>query len=142
MEFRLCQHQNALMFCPLKARALKQSCLAMARALPKGIVFPSPMVEVHLVRDGMMAAANQRYMGCLGATNVLSFPGAENLAGVLLLSVDTLLREALLYGQEPQEHCIRLLAHGMGHLLGYDHGDAMEALCACMEEAALLVCAG
>jgi probable rRNA maturation factor len=138
MEIRLFQHQNALMFCPLNRRALSLCCSAMAQALPAGIVFPSSVVEVHCVRDAMIAAANDRYMGCRSATNVLSFPGGQGLAGVLLLSVDTLLREALLYGQEPREHCVRLLAHGMGHLLGYDHGSAMQALCERMEDAALL----
>ena len=58
------------------------------------------------------------------------------MPGTLLFSVDTLYRECLLYGQPPQEHAIRLLAHGMGHLMGLDHGPAMDAVCALMEEAA------
>lgn len=48
------------------------------------------------------------------------------ILGALLLSVDTLLREAFLYGQDEREHCIRLLAHGLGHIAGYDHGPEME----------------
>ena len=82
-------------------------------------------------------------MGCHGPTNVLSFPLDESLAetgdddapvqlGGLVLSVDALHREALLYGQDVREHCLRLLAHGLGHLAGYDHGPEMDGLCEAM----------
>ncbi len=46
--------------------------------------------------------------------------------GWLVLSLDTWRRECLLYGQEPVEHALRLLAHGLGHLAGYDHGPDMD----------------
>ena len=42
---------------------------------------PLGPVEVHLVDDACIARANQRYMGCTGPTNVLSFPGDESLPG-------------------------------------------------------------
>lgn len=90
---------------------------------------PLGPVEAHLVDDACIARANQRYMGCTGPTNVLSFPGDESLPGVMLLSLDTLNRECLLYGQDPAEHLLRLLAHSVGHLAGYDHGEEMDALC-------------
>lgn len=72
-----------------------------------------------------MADYNLRYMGCHGPTNVLSFPIDEQIAGPededvpvqlgsLVFSVDTLHRETLLYGQDPEEHCLRLLATGSG----------------------------
>lgn len=56
--------------------------------------------------------------------------------GSLVFSVDTLHRETLLYGQDPEEHCLRLLAHGLGHLAGYDHGPEMDELCSEMLSAA------
>ena len=43
-----------------------------------------------------------------------------------MFSLDTLRRECLLYGQEPAEHALRLLAHGMAHLCGLDHGEQMD----------------
>ena len=105
-------------------------------------------LDLVLVRDGAMSAYNLRYMGCHGPTNVLSFPLDEPLVetgdaqagasgdgdapvqlGSLVLSVDALHREALLYGQDVREHCLRLLAHGLGHLAGYDHGPEMDDLC-------------
>ncbi len=97
---------------------------------------PLAGVELYLVTDAAMARANMRHMGCTGPTNVLSFPGGDAMPGTLLLSLDTLDRECLLYGQEPSEHLLRLLAHGMGHLAGLDHGPGMDALCAALTEAA------
>jgi probable rRNA maturation factor len=104
-------------------------------------------LDLVLVRDAGMADYNLRYMGCHGPTNVLSFPIDEQIAGPededvpvqlgsLVFSVDTLHRETLLYGQDPEEHCLRLLAHGLGHLVGYDHGPEMDELCSEMLSAA------
>lgn len=117
---------------------------------------PLQAVELYLIDDAAMAVANARHMGCSGPTNVLSFPGAagpaqepgvagaagSRMAGTLLLSLDTLERECLFYGQEPAGHLLRLLAHGMGHLAGLDHGPEMEALCAACQEAAVAGLAG
>ena len=61
---------------------------------------------------------------------------APSDSGALRLNLDTLHRETLLYGQDPEEHCLRLLAHGLGHLAGYDHGPEMDELCSEMLSAA------
>lgn len=98
-------------------------------------------VELFIVRDGHMARENLRCMGCQGPTNVLSFPGDAELAGEMLLSADALYRECLLYGQPPAVHLLRLLAHGMGHLQGLDHGPEMDACCERMLHAACACCA-
>lgn len=102
---------------------------------------PLAGVELYLVTDAAIARANVEHMMCTGPTNVLSFPGGGGMAGTLLLSLDTLDRECLLYGQEPREHLLRLLAHGMGHLAGLDHGGEMDAFCADLQEAAEAVLA-
>ena len=94
-----------------------------------------PGVVLYLVDDGCMARANACYMGCCGPTNVLSFPG-DGQPGQLLLALPTLERECLLYGQDRTEHLLRLLAHGMGHLAGLDHGPEMDSLCAACAVAA------
>lgn len=56
--------------------------------------------------------------------------------GWMALSADTLSRECFLYGQEEEEHNIRLLAHGLCHLMGHEHGPAMDALTERLEAAA------
>ncbi|EGB14099.1 protein of unknown function UPF0054 [Pseudodesulfovibrio mercurii] len=97
-----------------------------------------------LVDDREIARLNREFLGCTGPTNILSFPardgdGTDALAdgevgdpeddgeflGELALSVDALARETDLYGQLPLEHLARLLAHGLLHLAGFDHGEVM-----------------
>lgn len=105
---------------------------------------PMPDVELLLVRDAEMAQYNAQFMDCAGPTNILSFPAepvepveftatvhSEELqpTASLVLSVDTLRREAFLYGENLAECHLRLLAHGMGHVAGLDHGDEMDVFC-------------
>ena len=85
-------------------------------------------VELYLLDDAATAKANAMHLGCTGPTNILSFPGGPGIPGALLLSLDTLQRECLLYGQDPGEHALRLLAHGMAHLCGLDHSEQMDAV--------------
>lgn len=97
--------------------------------------------DLRLVGDAGMAALNEAARGLPGPTNVLSFPSGEEprkgaFLGDLVLSVETLAREAYLYGQEPTEHTARLLAHGLLHLAGLDHGETMDALTDTAVEAA------
>lgn len=113
-------------------------------------------VELTIADDALIAMINEEQLGCIGPTNILSFPTYESpscgemdhdngmdahanppLLGSLVLSVDTLHREAFLYGQPLHEHCMRLLAHGLGHIAGYDHGPEMEAFEETAREAAL-----
>lgn len=99
-------------------------------------------VELTLMDDFDMRALHLSSLGCDGPTNVLSFPALGETAdngdpgtGCLALSVDTLRREAFLYGLGESEYAIRLLAHGLAHLLGYDHGPVMDVLSADLEAA-------
>jgi len=107
-------------------------------------------LEITLVDDSEMARLNAGFMGCPGPTNVLSFPvgdgsragdgSADDSAylGELALCVDALAREAQLYGQSEAGHLARLLAHGILHLAGYDHGPEMDDLTELAVERVLL----
>lgn len=103
------------------------------------------VVELVILDDRNMEGLHADCLGRAGPTNILAFPSAGHMPpgagpeclGSLALSVDTLLRECFLYDQEPDGHCIRLLAHGLGHLLGHDHGPGMDALTRQLEQAAL-----
>ena len=97
-------------------------------------------IEVELVDDEVIEELNIKFLGCVGPTNVLSFPAEDkhspDFLGQLVLSVDTLSREIFLYGQEGTEHLVRLLAHGILHLAGFEHGMLMDDMTeACIEEA-------
>ena len=90
-------------------------------AVPQSIVLA-------LVTDRESAALNKDTMGVFGPTNILSYPGSGGMAAELALAVETMLRESVLYGQEPAAYLVRLLAHGMLHVCGMDHGEEMFAL--------------
>jgi len=96
-------------------------------------------VELSLVRDGSMIAYNKTAMHCVGPTNILSFPipdsslslcksGTTEFAS-LVLSVDAVCREAKLFRQTIQKHTLHLLAHGVGHLMGFEHCPKMFIFC-------------
>lgn len=94
------------------------------------------LVELALMHDREIAALNASYLSCAGPTNILSFPASpgDSGLGVLALGLETWRREAWLYGQEAEDHARRLLAHGLAHLLGHDHGRAMDDCCAFLLE--------
>lgn len=116
---------------PFARRELEGLLSAMLRALGQ----PADASLTLVVTDDRESAElNTTHLGCRGPTNILSFPesedgehGERNL-GTLVLSAPALRRECLLYGQPENEHLVRLLAHGLTHLLGYDHGPEMDAL--------------
>ena len=94
-------------------------------------------VRLIVASDGAISAVNLRNLGCSGPTNILSFPEDEGGVGTLFLSADTLERESVLYGQDVPVHAVRLLAHGMGHILGFDHGPEMDDFCGFLAACAL-----
>jgi len=90
----------------------------------------SPAAEVSLLlcNDSLIRELNGRYRGIDSATDVLSFPqDAPRLLGDVVISVETAERQASEYGVTVQEEVERLLAHGVLHLLGYDHESETEA---------------
>lgn len=127
---------------PLDRREL-QAVLAAMRKLAGGGKTPSGSdLELVLTDDAGSEACNGEHLSISGPTNILSFPssvqaGRAGADGSLILSTPTLRRESLLYGQDPVEHAIRLLAHGLAHLTGLEHGPKMWALCARLEKVGL-----
>ncbi len=86
-------------------------------------------LEIIFSDDLEISSANNFFLNYAGPTNVLSFPDKQGNAGYLILSLDALVRECHLYGQPPAEHFLRLLAHGLCHLAGMEHGTLMDRLC-------------
>lgn len=84
-----------------------------------------------LVDDDEMAALNARYRGLDKPTDVLSFSQLEGEAlagegsgrhlGDVVISVPTAERQAAAGSWTLEEELLRLLVHGVLHLLGYDH---------------------
>ena len=76
-----------------------------------------------------MAELNQHYRGKFGPTNVLAFPMEDDsslrlsseMLGDVVISVDTAVKESMRLREPLEETILRLLIHGILHLLGYDH---------------------
>ena len=91
---------------------------------------------VLLTDDGQVRDLNARFRGKDQPTNVLSFPAPANPSGHLgdvCLAFETCAREAAEQGKTLAAHLQHLVAHGVLHLVGYDHdvdadAEIMEAL--------------
>jgi probable rRNA maturation factor len=93
-------------------------------------------VTILLTSDEAVRDLNARFRGKDAATNVLSFPApasARPHLGDLALAYGVCARESAQQGKPLAHHLTHLVAHGVLHLLGYDHerdeeAEAMEAL--------------
>ena len=93
-------------------------------------------LAVLLTDDATVRDLNARFRRQDGPTNVLSFPAPANpdgLLGDIALAYGVCAREAAEQGKPLAHHLQHLVAHGVLHLLGYDHltdpeAEAMEAI--------------
>lgn len=93
-------------------------------------------LAILLADDDRLAGLNAGFRSKAGPTNVLSFPSPANPGGWLgdvALAFGTCRREADAQGKRLEHHLQHLVAHGVLHLVGYDHesdadAEAMEAL--------------
>lgn len=97
---------------------------------------PRPMGEnpgaivILLTDDATVRDLNARFRGKDSTTNVLSFPAADTAHGHLgdiALAYGVCAREADQQGKTLTAHLQHLVAHGVLHLVGYDHEDDAEA---------------
>ena len=111
-------------------------------ALAKALDLPGHgEVSVKLTDDRQISELNRGFRDKFGATNVLSFPALDFTApsekngfpqmpfslGDIVLAFDTLAFEADAAGKGFSDHLVHLLAHGLLHLLGYDHQNDADA---------------
>lgn len=97
-------------------------------------------IAILLTDDDSVQALNRDFRDKDYATNVLSFPAARDTLfnpdgqiGDVALAFGVCAREAAEQGKPLSHHLQHLVAHGVLHLLGYDHegddeAEAMEAL--------------
>jgi probable rRNA maturation factor len=116
-----------------RARALAK---AAAAATLKSENRADATVAILLADDARLSALNTVFRGKSGPTNVLSFPrsgpGGGDHLGDIALALGVCAREAAEQGKTLAAHLQHLTAHGVLHLLGYDHqtdaeAEAMEA---------------
>lgn len=87
-------------------------------------------LTVLLTDDDTVRDLNARFRGKDAATNVLSFPATANREGHLgdiALAYGVCSAEAKGQAKALGDHLQHLVAHGVLHLLGYDHANDAEA---------------
>jgi probable rRNA maturation factor len=97
-------------------------------------------LSVRLTNDQEVRSLNAQWRGKDKATNVLSFPmaeeddlqqakvsGPEILLGDIVLAGGVCVAEAADKGLSVEDHAAHLIVHGTLHLLGYDHHDDADA---------------
>jgi probable rRNA maturation factor len=105
------------------ARAAKDTALEVLRLLKRENV----ELSLALVGNPEIRKLNAKYRRKNYATDVLSFPAEDHLAGPtrllgdVVISVDKTRAQAKERGRSLKEEMTTLLIHGIVHLLGYDH---------------------
>jgi probable rRNA maturation factor len=86
------------------------------------------LLSVAFVSDREIAALNWRHLRHRGPTDVISFgfaPGVKGgpVVGDVYIAPTVARRNALEHGRGVREETLRLVVHGVLHVLGYDHPD-------------------
>ena len=86
-------------------------------------------LSIALINDEEMRTLNRTYRQKNTPTNVLSFPnpGPDPLLGDIVISRETVIKEAEERAKPIQHHFTHMLVHGFLHLQGYNHEKDDEA---------------
>ena len=98
-------------------------------------------ISILFTGDKKITQLNKKFKKINFPTNILSFPSGQNIntdnllnnddfvnfLGDIVISSDTLIKEANSEKKKPIDHLIHLFIHGVLHLLGYDHENSYEA---------------
>jgi probable rRNA maturation factor len=108
-----------------------QSLLAFA--MSELDLHPDCDLNVTFVDDAEMTELHIKWMDEPGSTDVLSFPmdlpetqGEIVTLGDIVISPDFATAQANLAGHSPEHEMFILATHGLLHILGYDHAEAVE----------------
>jgi probable rRNA maturation factor len=115
---------------PIGTRALRTRAERMLAALS----LPRAELSLLLCDDPTIHTLNRTHRRRDKPTDVLAFalregepmPGAETLLGDVVISLDTAERQARDHHRSLWDEVTMLLAHGLLHLVGYDHRTAAE----------------
>jgi probable rRNA maturation factor len=100
-----------------------------ARRLLAALALPRAELSLALVSDDAIAALNTAHRRKRGPTDVLSYSLLEGahaaqrgaLLGDVVIGVGVAARQAREVGHSLNDELLRLLIHGVLHLLGFDH---------------------
>ena len=115
---------------PVAARLLARAAECVLRA--EGV--RGAMVSIALVSRVRIASLNARHLRRRGSTDVIAFAfvperreqktvKGEGIVGDIYIAPDVARSNARRLGVSPREELVRLVVHGVLHVLGYEHPD-------------------
>jgi probable rRNA maturation factor len=120
----------------LKRRSVRHRDLVWrAEAMLEELGMPSAELSILLCDDDTIRGLNRRYRRKNKATDVLAFPMHEGrdgpsphpgLLGDVVISLPTATRQAAEHDRPIIDEVTFLLAHGLLHLVGFDHATRSE----------------
>jgi probable rRNA maturation factor len=119
----------------LERRSVRHGELSWrAEAMLESLDLADAELSILLCDDGTIRKLNRRYRKKDKATDVLAFPMQEGpgpaaqpgLLGDVVISLPTATRQAAEHDRPIIQEVTFLLAHGLLHLLGYDHANRRE----------------
>ena len=127
MAIYLSNRQKAL---PIKTANLRRRLTKLLKELD----LSEADLSVTVTDDAEIREINRQYRGADKATNVLAFameegeplPGAPRVLGDIIISAETIQKEAGPLGYTEGEMFYFYLVHGLLHLIGYDHEQGSE----------------
>lgn len=130
---------NLAVACPFPEEKIKAVVKQAEKIEPK----IKGEVEINVVNDVFIKNINKQYRGRNKVTDVLSFAWSETRAvsgiknlGQIFICLPRIKRQAKECGVEAKEEFTRMLAHGLLHLVGYDHekGEKEEKIMSTKQE--------
>lgn len=117
----------------VEVKRLVRSIIASVEAPPNFPEGVSGSVSVLFCNDAFIQELNRDYRGKDKPTDVLSFAmgddeGDTPSLGDVVISLETAARQHDRYGTSYPEEIVRLLVHGVHHLLGFDHEGVTRAV--------------
>jgi probable rRNA maturation factor len=106
---------------------------ALAQSFARTLKLGDCELSLSLVRDPAIRKLKRQYFGIDAATDVLSFPAGDfpgpgpRPLGDIVISLDTARRAAGDFDSTFEDELSLYLAHGLLHLLGFDHQTPAEA---------------
>ncbi|HKH94448.1 MAG TPA: rRNA maturation RNase YbeY [Gemmatimonadaceae bacterium] len=100
--------------------------VALAEGVLRREKVRNALLSVAFVTDRHIAALNREHLGHSGPTDVISFGFARveprgAVVGDVYIAPGVARRNALAHGRGVREELLRLVVHGVLHVLGHDH---------------------
>ena len=109
----------------------RERVVEIARAVLRAEQVRDARLSITFVDNRRIAQLNRRHLEHRGATDVISFGFASEsvdgpLAGDIYIAPDVARRNAIVHGVPIREEMMRLVVHGVLHVIGFEHPDGEE----------------